>query len=202
MKKLLISLLLIMPIGVFAKVDQNTTTTIWNVKDEADAKSKCTAAANQNGGNSISNATAGYYLECIEVSCTNSKNVHKKLNTYAVSCANGNSKPNAIIDAGAPASEIKEGASCTDTGAYVYFTQKTFYNCSQNTGGSDYTTTTTKSSSKDNNNNNSNNTNTPNNNEESPNTGVEDYYLALSISAAVLIGGLFILNKKNVFKKI
>ena len=32
--------------------------------------------------------------------------------------------------------------------------------------------------------------------------GVEDYYLALSISAAVLIGGLFILNKKNVFKKI
>ena len=188
MKKLLISLLLIMPIGVFAKVDQNTTTTIWNVKDEADAKSKCTAAANQNGGNSISNATAGYYLECIEVSCTNSKNVHKKLNTYAVSCANGNSKPNAIIDAGAPASEIKEGASCTDTGAYVYFTQKTFYNCSQNTGGSDYTTTTTKSSGNDNNNNNSNNTNTPNNNEESPNTGVEDYYLALSISAAVLIG--------------
>lgn len=124
MKKLLISLLLIMPIGVFAKVDQNTTTTIWNVKDEADAKSKCTAATNQNGGTSISNATAGYYLECIEVSCTNNKNVHKKLNTYSVSCANGNSKPNAIIDAGAPASEIKEGASCTDTGAYVYFTQK------------------------------------------------------------------------------
>lgn len=88
------------------------------------------------------------------------------------------------------------------TGTYVYFTQKTFYNCSQNTGGSDYTTTTTKSSGNDNNNNNSNNTNTPNNNEKSPNTGVEDYYLALSISAAVLIGGLFILNKKNVFKKI
>ena len=98
MKKLLISLLLIMPIGVFAKVDQNTTTTIWNVKDEADAKSKCIAAANQNGGTSLSNATAGYYLECIEVSCTNSKNVHKKLNTYAVSCANGNTTPNAIID--------------------------------------------------------------------------------------------------------
>ena len=45
MKKLLISLLLIMPISVFAKVDQNTTTTIWNVKDEADAKNKCIEAA-------------------------------------------------------------------------------------------------------------------------------------------------------------
>ena len=166
MKKLLISLLLIMPISVFAKVDQNTTTTIWNVKDEADAKSKCTAATNQNGGTSISNATAGYYLECIEVSCTNSKNVHKKLNSYAVSCANGNTTPNAIIDAGAPASAIKEGATCTDTGAY-------------------------EASSE-----------TPSNKEESPNTGVEDYYLALTASAAVLIGGLFILNKKNVFKKI
>ena len=63
MKKLLISLLLIMPIGVFAKVDQNTTTTIWNLKDEQDAETKCKEAVNQNGGTSISNATAGYYLD-------------------------------------------------------------------------------------------------------------------------------------------
>ena len=198
MKKLLISLLLIMPIGVFAKVDQNTTTTIWNVKDEADAKNKCIEAANQNGGTSLSNATAGYYLECIEVSCTNSKNVHKKLNTYAVSCANGNTTPNAIIDAGAPASAIKEGTTCTDTGAYVYFTQKTFYNCSQKVGGTEYTPSTpTNPGNKD-----EASSETPSNKEESPNTGVEDYYLALTASAVVLIGGLFILNKKNVFKKI
>ena len=83
-----------------------------------------------------------------------------------------------------------------------YFTQKTFYNCSQNTGGSDYTTTTTKSSGNDNNNNNSNNTNTPNNNEESPNTGVEDYYLPLGIVMGVSILGYLVLRKKNVFSKL
>ncbi|MDO4377391.1 MAG: hypothetical protein Q4C38_04550 [bacterium] len=198
MKKLLISLLLIMPISVFAKVDQTTTTTIWNVKDEADAETKCLEAVKQNGGSSISSATAGYYLECIKVSCTNSKNVHQKLNTYAVGCANGNKNPNAIIDAGAPSNELKAGASCTETGAYVYFTQKTFYNCSQNADNSDYTPSNPSNpGNKD-----DGTSNTPNNNEESPNTGVEDYYLALTASAAILIGGLFILNKKNVFKKI
>ena len=199
MKKLLISLLLIMPIGVFAKVDQNTTTTIWNLKDEQDAETKCKEAVNQNGGTSISNATAGYYLECIKVSCTNSKNVHTKLNTYTVSCANGNNKPNAIIDAGAITSEMKEGSSCTDNGPYVYFPQKIFYNCSKNTSGADYTTTTTttKPGDKD------GDSSTPNeDNGTNPDTGVEDYYLVLGTTAAVLIVGLFILNKKNVFKKI
>lgn len=200
MKKLLISLLLIMPISVFAKVDQTTTTTIWNLKDEQDAETKCKEAVNQNGGTSISNATAGYYLECIKVSCTNSKNVHTKLNTYTVSCANGNTKPNAIIDAGAITSEMKAGTSCTETGAYVYFTQKIFYNCSKNSSGSDYTpsTPTPTPGTKDDDNIGTNDTEDGNN----PETGVEDYYLALTLSAAVLIGGLFILNKKNVFKKI
>lgn len=200
MKKLLISLLLIMPIGVFAKVDQNTTTTIWNLKDEQDAETKCKEAVNQNGGTSISNATAGYYLECIKVSCTNSKNVHTKLNTYSVSCANGNTKPNAIIDAGAITSEMKAGSSCTDSGPYVYFTQKIFYNCAKNTSGDDYktTTTTTKPADKDG----DGSSDTTKDDGTNPDTGVEDYYLLLGTTAAVLIGGLFILNKKNVFKKI
>lgn len=198
MKKLFVCLLLLFPIGVFATVDQNTATTIWNVKDEADAETKCKEAINQNGGTSATNATAGYYLECVKVSCTNQKNVHQKLNTYNVSCANGNKNPNAIIDAGVLSSELKAGASCTGDGAYVYFTQKTFYNCAKTTDNSDYT----PSNSDNSNNTNKDGDETPSNNEESPNTGVEDYYIALTVSAAVLIGGLFILNKKNVFKKI
>ena len=86
MKKLFVCLLLLFPIGVFATVDQNTATTIWNVKDEADAETKCKEAINQNGGTSATNATAGYYLECVKVSCTNQKNVSKVKYLYCKLC--------------------------------------------------------------------------------------------------------------------
>ena len=37
---------------------------------------------------------------------------------------------------------------------------------------------------------------------KSPATGINTYYLALTILAVFLSGGLYIINKKNLFKKI
>lgn len=37
---------------------------------------------------------------------------------------------------------------------------------------------------------------------ENPDTGVDDYFLTLTIASVILIGTLTYVNKKNVFKKI
>lgn len=46
------------------------------------------------------------------------------------------------------------------------------------------------------------NNDSTNSNVKSPETGVEDYFLVLGIVGAVLITGLYIVNKNNIFKKI
>ena len=88
-KKYIILLLSLMvyPCFVDAKVDQNTPTSIYYLKDESDAKNKCLEAVKNNDSSVLTKGTAGYYLECIEVSCSNNKNItiNKKLISYSES---------------------------------------------------------------------------------------------------------------------
>lgn len=206
-KKYIILLLSLMvyPCFVDAKVDQDTPTSIYYLKDESDAKNKCLEAVKNNDSSVLTKGTAGYYLECVEVSCSNNKNSHKKLNNVSVSCANGNTKPNALINSGAVPSDVKDGTTCNENGAYLYYTQRIYFNCTLNEDNSEYKPVNNddNNSSTDKDGNQTNNPgNQTNNNEKSPNTGVEDYYLALGVGTVVLVTLLFVLNKKNVFKKI
>ncbi|MDO4341708.1 MAG: hypothetical protein Q4C44_03080 [bacterium] len=202
MKKALLLIIMLFPCFVDAKVDQDTPTTIIYLKDESDAKTKCLDAVKNNDSSVLTKGTAGYYLECVEVSCNSSKNSHKTLNNVSVSCANGNTKPNAIINSGALQSDIKEGTTCNESGAYLYYTQKIYFNCSYNQDNSEYVPVNNDNNTDKDGNQNNNPGNQTNNSEKSPNTGVEDYYLVLGVGTVVLVTLLFVLNKKNVFKKI
>ncbi len=207
MKRVLLLIVMLFPCFVYAKVDQDTTTTVHYVKDESDAKNKCLDAVKANDSSVTTKGTAGYYLECVEVSCNSNKNSSKKLNSVSVSCANGNSNPRAIIESSIVKSEVEDGATCSESGAYLYYTQKIYFNCTYNADQSEYKPSGDNSgngngSTDKDGNQVDNSNNQTNNNEKSPNTGVEDYYLALGIGTVVLVTVLFILNKKNVFKKI
>lgn len=219
MRKIILSLigLIIIPISVNAAVNGDTKVIGSAIADNANIKKLCQEAEAENSG--YTNASAGYYIECITIKCENSKNVHYIDNGFAskVKCENGNTNPKStVVSSGADASagqtlSLAKDASCTPdsakldsaTGAYAFATRLYSYDCAYKADGSAYT-----SGSKD-----DNNTTTPtttttttssngNGNSNNPKTGVEDYYKILIPSIFVVSGALYLVNKKNNFKKI
>lgn len=217
-KKILLLVGLLMPVSVFAAVDGNTNSVGSAIADNAEIKTICQNAEKENAG--YTSATNGYYLECIAVKCENGKNVHYIDNSFdnKVVCANGNKNPlKEITSSGADklASSqtvtLAKDASCApdtnkldaSTGAYAFATRIYSYNCAYNTDGTAFvsndnkddtnttTTTTTIAAS-----------NTTKDDNKNPQTGVEDYYKILIPAIIVISGALYLVNKKNVFKKI
>lgn len=224
-KRLIISLflLLIFPLVVLAD-ETEFSVSIWDVEDYENAKTVCLEAAD-NANNSITNTDGKNktYAQCVEISCENSKIVHKTIDSFSdmVSCENGNTNPYALVSkTGATDDELKEGATCSGTDPIAYATEAVVYNCSKTTSSSssepvDYVVpedpTEPAKPSNDPTEPSNNDTPEADNNNSSSNkddeatitdTGVSDYYIALGCIAAVLCIGLYALNKKNVFKKI
>ncbi len=227
MKKIILSLisLVLLPIGVNAAVDSNTKTIGSAIADNANIKTLCQSAEDENSG--YTNSKSGYYLECIAIKCENSKNVHYINNSFSskVTCENGNTDPKkTIISSGADNNagqtlSLAKDASCAPdsnkldsvTGAYAYATRVYSYDCAYKADGSAYTSGNTSggdNTSGDNNTTPGNKddgettTTTKTDNSNNPKTGVEDYYKILIPSIIVVSGVLYLVNKKNIFKKI
>jgi cobalamin biosynthesis Mg chelatase CobN len=238
MKKVLIlfvSLLVLIPINVFATVDG--TTKGLQFPASTDAKANCMAEEAKNTTD-FSAADSGNYLYCIAITCTNSVNVFTADNPLSskVTCKNGNTKPYITVassGAGAVTSgpSYAEGSSCTDTSGvpYEYVTENDFFECAFTYGGTDNkqrvaylgssnNTTNNTSSNTSSNSGSSSGSSTSGSSTSStgsstsstsskdstssPNTGVENYFVILVSAIVALSILLYILNKKNVFKKI
>lgn len=207
MKKMFIlGLLLIMPLSVRAEV----TSTTQAIGAAADAKSQVEESLKLNG--SIKNATNGYYIEGLEITCTNGKRVYTIMNNDIAStltCANGNTNPyyNNVAD-GTTGKSIENGSACTadENESTLYATRIYKFDCDYLAGSTEdnkkpfstttTTTTTTKSGNKDGDT--TKDTGTTDNKE----TGVEDYFIALGTIGIGVTALLYVVDKKNVFKKI
>ena len=153
-------------------------------------------------------ATNGYYLSCIAVSCTNNQVTYDEdVAPFEenVTCANGNNNPYVnIVRSAFSDYKLEDGAACTLTeGEDNYFnasfgTFVTQYNCLLNGDGSVYKTSSNNNPpGGDQTGNNSDTDKEPN-----PKTGINTYYAVLGSSVVILSIGLYIINKKNLFKKI
>jgi len=201
MKKIVIVLIgiMLLPLIVNAAVDENTQITSWEVSTFSNASELCAAEEAKNISSELSNATSGYYLYCVKVACTNGVNVHTIDNppSSKIKCANGNTNPYVeISNSGAEDTSLREGSACSQSGTYLYATEKMFYNCAKTSNGTsegaDFVSDDDKTADKADN----------NTTDKSPNTGVEDYIIGLT-GAAVAIGiSLYFINKKNMFKEI
>ena len=132
-KRFVLLLLLLIPFSVYAVVDEDTTTTTWEVSQDGASAMWCKGEESNNEIDSLANATSGYYLYCIEISCENGVNVHKIAEPISsrLKCANGNTNPSVIVSSsGAMDSMLKNGGSCSFNGTYAYATEKVFYDCS------------------------------------------------------------------------
>ena len=205
MKKMFIlGLLLVMPLAVNAEVSSSTQA----IGASADAKTQVEESLKLNG--SIKNATNGFYIEGLEITCTNDKRVYTIINNAIAStltCANGNTNPyyNNIAD-GTSGKSIENGSACNTDGneQTLYATRIYKYDCDYLAGSTEdnkkpfstTTTTTTKSGNKDGDT--TKDTGTTDNKE----TGVEDYFIALGTIGIAVTALLYVVDKKNVFKKI
>ena len=205
MKKMFIlGLLLIMPLAVKAEVSSSTQA----IGAAADAKTQVEESLKLNG--SIKNATSGFYIEGLEITCTNGKRVYTIMNNAIAStltCANGNTNPYYDIKAdGTSGKEIANGSVCTanENESTLYATRIYKYDCDYLSGSTDdnkkpfstTTTTTTNSGNKDGDT--PKDTGTTDNKE----TGVEDYFIALGTIGIAVTALLYVVDKKNIFKKI
>lgn len=202
MKKMFIlGLLLIIPLAVRAEVSSSTQA----IGAAADAKPQVEESLKLN--ESIKNATNGFYIEGLEITCTNGKRVYTIMNSAIAStltCANGNTNPyyNNVAD-GTKGKSIENGSACTadENESKLYATRIYKFDCDYLAGSTDdnkkpYSTTTTNSGNKDGNT--TKDTGTTDNKE----TGVEDYFIALGTIGIAVTALLYVVDKKNVFKKI
>lgn len=206
---LMILSIILIPTMVNAEVGAGTPVGIFNDEEP------CLAELELNEAEANKNATTGYYLTCIEITCVNSKVKHtdKAPMLENVTCGNSNKNPfvisrqSGISDNG----ELEEGKSCLmeeddDGNVFVttYATVKSQYNCAKTSTGENYGVPITSSTTTPTTSNISTSTTTakPEENIKSPETGINTYYLALTILAVILSGGVYIINKKNLFKKI
>ena len=128
----MVTIIFLVPFSVFAIVDENTTTTVWEVMQDDASSMWCKAEEDLNEKSVLANASTGYYLYCINISCVNGVNVHSIENPISskLRCANGSTNPEIIVSSsGAFSPELKEGNSCSSTGIYAYATEKVFYDC-------------------------------------------------------------------------
>ena len=206
MKKMFIlGLLLIIPLAVKAEVSSSTQA----IGAAADAKPQVEESLKLN--ESIKNATNGFYIEGLEITCTNGKRVYTIMNSAigsTLTCANGNTNPyyNNVAD-GTKGKSIENGSACTadENESKLYATRIYKFDCDYLAGSTDdnkkpysttTTTTTTKSGNKDGDT--TKDTGTTDNKE----TGVEDYFIALGTIGIAVTALLYVVDKKNVFKKI
>lgn len=236
MRKIILSLigLIIIPISVNAAVNGDTKVIGSAIADNANIKKLCQEAEAENSG--YTNASAGYYIECITIKCENSKNVHYIDNGFSskVTCANGNTNPRRnIVNSGADSSSgqtlsLAKNESCapdetkldSSTGAYAFATRLYSYDCAYNADGSAYNTGEDNTSGGNTSGDNTSGGNTSGGNtsggnkddnpstttrakdNNNPKTGIQDYYNILIPSIIVVSGTLYLVNKKNIFKKI
>lgn len=198
---ILILLVLALPVVVNALVDDDTQVGLYNTLAE------CNERLALNDATANSQATGGYYLTCLEVTCVADEVVHNDLAPFSenVTCANGNENP--FLNIRQSGITLKSGleldSPCSYDAESEYFFENTFatvryqFNCVQDSSGGIYNSTS-------NNTGDNNNTSTSNNTDEvtSPETGINTYYIALASLAIILSIGLYIINKKNLFKKI
>lgn len=201
MKKMFIlGLLLIIPLAVRAEVSSSTQA----IGAAADAKPQVEESLKLN--ESIKNATNGFYIEGLEITCTNGKRVYTIMNSAigsTLTCANGNTNPyyNNVAD-GTKGKSIENGSACTadENESKLYATRIYKFDCDYLAGSTDDNkkpySTTTNSGNKDGNT--TKDTGTTDNKE----TGVEDYFIALGTIGIAVTALLYVVDKKNVFKKI
>ena len=125
MKKGLIMLALLMvPVAVSAQVPSNAE----SIGANTDAKSQVDESLKLN--ESIKNVTSGYYIEGIEVTCSNNKYVHTIYNESikdTLTCANGNTAPYLDIKSDGTGS-VASGNDCNTTDK-LYASRIYLYDC-------------------------------------------------------------------------
>ena len=202
MKKLryiLLTLIMLLPTTVLALV--NDTVPILEIYD---TEAQCREVLKQNVDEYKTNASTGYYLTCIKVTCFNSKITHKDLAPVLsnIKCANDNSNPLLMTLHTILGMDLESGETCDEEefigengSNTLYATKRLHFNCVKTADDKDFEGAINNNTS---NNNNVNNGGTTNN----PQTGIETYYVVLAITIALLSFGLSVVNKRNLFKKI
>lgn len=204
----ILSLLLVIPTVVSAEITSDTQ----GIGAHTDAKTQVEDQLKLNG--SIKNATNGYYAEGLEIKCSNSKWTYTIMNDSidsSLTCSNGNTNPyKNIVSDGTTGKSISNGGTCDGTESVLYASRIYNYDCKYVNGSTpgskvDFTTTTTSSTTTANSGTNKDGdttttkaTGTTDNKE----TGVEDYFIALGTIGVAVTALLYIIDKKNVFKKI
>lgn len=197
LKYLLISLILMIPTVVEAEVNQDNTVRLY------DTEAECRAELAKNDRTANASATNGYYLSCKVVSCENDYISHNDIEPFQdnVTCANGNPYPYKRLFATSISSEhaLVNGAPCSldeqDENYFEKIQYATFidqYNCLLRADESEYNTVPTTTTT----------TTAPSNNTTNPQTGINTYYIILGSTVVILSIGLYVINKKNLFKKI
>ena len=207
MKKIiyLIILLLIMPIAVSAEgVGPVTATREFVIPEDgatgAAVKTKCIEETiNINLPAHVKNATTGFLLTCAVVNCDTSKLVYEYVEhpNKIISCANGNTKPWFEESSNPIGAEYPQFADCDiEEFEEKYTGLKYQFDCTRDENGTPFVTS------------NENIPTTPaqggNNNAgttQNPQTNINTYYVVLSVAVLLLSLALYVVNKKNVFKK-
>lgn len=207
MKKLLFGIsLLLMPFMVNAAVDENQPVRGAAVADDDKGATIKTDVENDLAKNeSIKNVVKGYYIEGFSVDCKDGKNelkyMNDRLSTNLV-CANGNKTPYIETIANGTSS-FANGSTCTtDETNYAYATRVIMYDCLLKDDKSEYvkpSEPTTASSNKDDD---TTTSSKPTGTTENKDTGVEDYFITLGVIGVSVTAILYVLDKKNAFKKI
>lgn len=201
MKKLLLSIsLLLVPFVVNAVVDSTTPSRGAEVASDANIKTDVENDIAKN--ESIKNVERGFYIEGFSVDCVSGKNQLKYLNDRLITnlvCENGNKNPyiETISDG---TTSFANGSTCTTDGSnYAYATRVIKYDCTLIDKDTEYVKPTEPSTNKGDN---LTTSSKPIGTTENKDTGVEDYFITLGVIGVSLTTILYILDKKNSFKKI
>ena len=192
MKKLLMLLIILIPVGVEAQIGPESPQA-----GEVASRAECLSYVAQNASETIRNAEAGFYLTCIEITCQNGTINHNDLRPILenVSCRNNNRNFRHFSDrGGAQGENLAEGATCGADFEETFVTEVFQFTCLYNANGEPYA-----ADSGTENNTNPDHGGEANNN---PETALNTYYAVLAISIIVLAIGLYYVNKQNLFKKI
>lgn len=123
-KGLIMFALLMVPVAVNAQVPNNAE----SISANSEAKSLVDESLKQN--DSIKNVISGFYIEGIEVSCSNNKYVHTIYNESikdTLTCANGNTAPYLDIKSDGTGS-VASGNDCNTTDK-LYASRIYLYDC-------------------------------------------------------------------------
>lgn len=123
-KGLIMFALLMVPVAVNAQVPSNAE----SIGANSEAKSLVDESLKQN--ESIKNVTTGYYIEGVEVTCSNNKYVHTIYNESikdTLTCANGNTAPYLDIKSDGTGS-VASGNDCNITDK-LYASRIYLYDC-------------------------------------------------------------------------